>query len=77
MSPLTKKQKAAMRKKVGTAAAGVARKHLRRKTPAELRKDHATDSRKRVKALVHGLTPAKRKKVIGQLKARKAARAKK
>jgi hypothetical protein len=75
MSPLSKKRKASMRKKVGAAAANVARKTIKAPTAAQKAKYKAADSRKRVKAIVQHLSPAQRKAAIKKLQVRKKARA--
>jgi hypothetical protein len=74
--PLPKKQRKKMVKKVATGAADFMRKNFRVKTPAEKQAFRASQARKRVKALVQHLTPAKRKAAIKNLQAKKAARAK-
>jgi hypothetical protein len=74
---LPKKQRKKIVKKVGTAAANFMRKNFKVKTPAEKQAFRASQARKRVKALVQHLTPAKRKAAIKNLQAKKAARAKK
>lgn len=76
LSPLTKKQKASMRKKVGTGAANVMRKYAKPPSAAQKKKNVATDKKRRVKAIIQSLTPAKRKAAIRNLQARKKARAK-
>lgn len=75
VSALTKKQRQKMTKKIATGAANVMRKTVKAPTPAERQKMKATTARRRVKAIVANLTPAKRKSAIKNLQKRKKARA--